>query len=608
MSGLCGWFSGSGNTEADSLLQAMLAAGREPAAQPALKVTPRVGLAVFGAVARPVLLESDGALLALAGHPKVRSEGRRATDPAEILGLLRARGKSGLADLGGDFSLAFWDGSRQTGLLAVDRIGVHQLAYAIIGDSVAFASSLDNLGGHPGVQRRLSQQGIYDYLFYHVSPGPGTIFTDMHRVAPGNCVEFGTGSGVRPGRYWSIQFTEDHTRSTDALKEEFLTLMQSAVAEASHGASTGAFLSGGTDSSTVSGMLARVGEGPARTFSIGFDVEGYDEMEYARIASKHFGCEHHEYYVTPKDVVEALPKIAASYDQPFGNASAIPTFYCAKLAREHGVTRLLAGDGGDELFGGNERYAKQHLLGLYQRVPSSLRRSLIEPLILSSSLGQGVAPLRKLRSYVVQARAPMPQRYESYNLLMHLGNTNVFAPEFLASVDVDHAHKLMVETHAPYADASLINQMLAIDLRFILADGDLPKVTHMCELAGVDVAFPILDDRLIDFSQKLPANMKLRGTELRWFFKQALLDFLPAAVITKQKHGFGLPVGAWLVGHKPLFDLAVDSIDLLRSRGIVQPRFIDDLLANRLREHPAYFGTMVWVLMMLGLWLASRRL
>lgn len=608
MSGLCGWFSSSESRATDSLIQAMLAAGREPAAQPALKVTPRAGLAIFGAITRPVLVESGGALLAVTGHPRLRSDDRRATDPAKILDLLRTRGKSGLAELGGDFSLAFWDSSRQNGLLAVDRIGVHRLGYAIVGDSVAFASSLDNLSGHPGVQRRLSQQGIYDYLFYHVSPSPGTIFADMHRVAPGSYVEFGAEPGVRSGRYWSIQFIEDHSQSTDSLKEEFVALMQSAVAEASEGASTGAFLSGGTDSSTVSGMLARIGEGPARTFSIGFDVKGYDEMEYARIASKHFGCEHHEYYVTPKDVVDALPRIAASYDQPFGNASAIPTYYCAKFAREHGVTRLLAGDGGDELFGGNERYAKQHLLGLYQRVPGPLRRSLIEPLLLSSSLCQGLAPLRKLRSYVEQARPPMPRRYESYNLLMHLGNTNVFAPEFLASVDIDHAHKLMVETHAPYADASLINQMLAIDLRFILADGDLPKVTHMCELAEIDVAFPILDDRLIDFSQKLPAAMKLRGTELRWFFKQALLDFLPPAVISKQKHGFGLPVGAWLVDHKPLFGLAVDSIDLLRSRGIVQPRFIDDLLANRLREHPAYFGTMVWVLMMLGLWLDSRGL
>ena len=608
MRGLCGWFSDRPDGDANVTLLRMLTAGQAPVADAALKAATHAGLAVFGTLARPVLFEADGVFLALAGHPRLCDDNRRTADPAELARALRAHGKGALANIGGDFALAFWDSKRRRGLLAVDRIGAHQLVYARTGDSLVFASTLDLLCGYPGVQRQLSEQGIFDYLFYHVCPGPGTIFTGLLRVAPGHCIEFGADVPTNPIAYWAIRFKEEPGQPLDVLKEEFVSLMQGAVKEASEGAATGAFLSGGTDSSTVSGMLARVSDGPAQTFSIGFDVEGYDEMEYARIAAKHFGCEHHEYYVTPKDVVDALPKIASSYDQPFGNASAIPTYYCAKFAREHGVTRLLAGDGGDELFGGNERYAKQHLLGLYQRVPAALRKSLIEPLLLTSSRGEAIAPLRKLRSYVEQARPPMPQRYESYNLLMHLGNANVFTPEFLASVDADHPRKLMIEAHAPYADASLINQMLAIDLRFILADGDLPKVTHMCDLAEMDVAFPILDERLIEFSQKLPANMKLRGTELRWFFKHALLDFLPPAVITKQKHGFGLPVGAWLIGHKPLLDLAVDSIGLLRARGIVQPRLIDELLGSRLREHPAYFGTMVWVLMMLGLWLDSRKL
>ncbi len=608
MRGLCGWFSDRPNTDATATLQRMLRAGQGRLEDAVLKASDQAGLAVFGTVARPILFETDGVFVAISGHPRLRDDHRRSADPAALARVLSSRGKDALVDIGGDFALAFWDSKQRRGLLAVDRIGVHQLVYARTGDSLVFASTLDMLGGYPGVHRTLSSQGIFDYLFYHVCPGPGTIFMDLHRVAAGHCIEFGAGAPNQPSMYWAIRFKEENDQRVDALKEEFVGLMQSAVKEASEGAATGAFLSGGTDSSTVSGMLARVSDGAARTFSIGFDVEGYDEMEYARIAAKHFGCEHHEYYVTPQDVVQALPRIAASYDQPFGNASAIPTYYCAKFAREHGMTRLLAGDGGDELFGGNERYAKQQLLGLYQRVPAALRQALIEPLLLSSSRGQSIAPLRKLRSYVEQARPAMPLRYESYNLLMHLGNANVFTPEFLASINPDRPHELMAQTHAPYANASLINQMLAIDLRFILADGDLPKVTRMCELADMDVAFPILDERLIEFSQKLPAGMKLRGTELRWFFKQALLDFLPPAVITKKKHGFGLPVGAWLIGHKPLFDLATDSIEVLRARGIVQPRFIDELVTTRLREHPPYFGTMVWVLMMLGLWLDSRKL
>ena len=126
------------------------------------------------------------------------------------------------------------------------------------------------------------------------------------------------------------------------------------------------------------------------------------------------------------------------------------------------------------------------------------------------------------------------------------------------------------------------------------------------ELAGVDVAFPLLDERLVDLSARLAPNLKLRGTQLRWFFKDALRDFLPPEVISKQKHGFGLPVGAWLTGHKPLFELAADSIQSLRRHGVVRAPFVDDLLGARLREHPKFYGTMAWVLMMLGLWLESR--
>jgi asparagine synthase (glutamine-hydrolysing) len=474
---------------------------------------------------------------------------------------------------------------------------------------LVFASTLDLLRGHPEVRTELSDQGLYDYLYFHVCPGPRTIFSGLERLPAGHYMEFQGATASDPRHYWTMRFKPDGARPTQALEDEFVALLQDAVKESSADASSvGAFLSGGTDSSTVSGMLRRTIGAPTRTFSIGFEVQGYDEMDYARVAARHFGCEHYEYYVTPADVVDAVPRIASWYDQPFGNASAVPTYYCARLAREHGIARMLAGDGGDELFGGNERYAKQHLFGLYQRVPSALRRGLIEPALLALSADLRFAPLRKLRSYVEQARPPMPQRYQTYNLLNYLGQPKVFAPEFLASVDQGHPLALLIDGHKPYVDASLIDQMLAIDLRFILADGDLPKVTQMCAMAGVDVAFPLLDDRVVAFSATLTAEQKLRGTQLRWFFKHALRNFLPPAVLTKQKHGFGLPVGAWLVGHKPLLDLAGDSIAGLRQRGIVQPSFLDELFGARLREHAPFFGNMIWVLMMLGIWLESRGL
>lgn len=608
MRGLCGWFSLQSRPDGATCLEVMLRQGRIEAAARLPRHDAHAGLATYGSSPTLQFVERDGCWLALEGHPRRLGTGPRMLDAATLLSELREAGRGALPSLGGDFALAFWDGARRRGLIAIDRIGVHRLFYAVDGGRLAFGSTLDLVTGFPGQRRELSPQALFDYVYYHVTPGPGTIYQGCHRLQAGHVIEFGESGAAAPVPYWQMQFREDGRRDSPALRQELFAAMEGAVADLAEEPATGAFLSGGIDSSTVSGMLSRIRQSPVPVFSIGFDAKGYDEMEYARIAARHFGCEHHEYYVTPQDVVEAVPRIAASYDQPFGNASAVPTYYCAKVAREHGIRRLLAGDGGDELFGGNERYAKYHLLGLYQRVPAALRSGLVEPLLLGVPGTERIPLVKKLRSYVLQARPPMPQRYTSYNLLMHLGVAQVFTPEFLASVDARHSEKLLVDAHAPYADASLINQMLGIDLRFILADGDLPKVTHMCELADIDVAFPMLDDRLVELSAHLGSDLKLRGTALRWFFKQAMSGLLPNEVITKTKHGFGLPVGEWLVGHPPLTELAVASIRPLRERGIIRPELIDDLIGQRLGEHAAFYGTMLWILMMLGLWLDSRGL
>lgn len=606
MRGLCGWFSRRPADDGLGTLDRMFASGRATQAGRQSTATQRMALGAYGQDTRPVIVERNGWVIAAAGHPRWRGHASNGDALTNLALALSRDGKSALGSLGGDFAIVAWDTLRHCGLLAIDRIGAHQLVYTRTPDGLAFGTTLDAVGGHPQVRRSLAPQGIFDYLHYHVCPGPDTILQDHHRVPPGHVIEFCADGTVSVTPHWSLRFEEVEAPFAQ-LKDEFVALLEAAVKEASDTTAVGAFLSGGTDSSTVCGMLARVRPQPASTFSIGFDVPGFDETGYARIAAKHFKLDHHEYYVTPVDVVSSVGTIAASYDQPFGNASAVPAYHCAKFAREHGIRRLLAGDGGDELFGGNERYAKQHLLSLYGRVPGVLRRGL-QPLLMSTPGIGKVPPLRKLRSYVEQASPAMPFRYETYNLLDHLGAANVLTADFLASVDPSHPRALLVDSHAPFVDASLINQMLAIDIRFVLADGDLPKVGNMCNLAGVDVTYPLLDDRLVDFSERLSSDMKLRGTRLRWFFKRALDDFLPREIITKQKHGFGLPVGQWLVTHEPLFDLAKASIDQLQSRGIVRPQFVDQLMHGDLHRHAGYFGTMAWVLMMLGLWLDSRKL
>jgi asparagine synthase (glutamine-hydrolysing) len=561
----------------------------------------------LAASAESLLAEQHGVTVLFTGHPRPSAHNGLASEPGAIAASIAREGARSVVTIAGDFALLAWDARRSEGFGAVDRIGVRNLYYATIDGGLVFASSLDVLGQHPRVDRAIDPQSLYDYVYYHVCPGPATIYRAARRLAPGHVLAFGSAAAtVSPRRYWQMNFTEDRSVALAELERRFVEEVQRAVAIAADGTVTGAFLSGGTDSSTVSGMLGRITGRPAPAFSIGFDAAGYDEMQYARVAARHFGCDHHEYYVTPADVVEAAPKIASFHEQPFGNASVVPAYYCAKLARECGVRRLLAGDGGDELFGGNERYAKLQVLAWYERLPGLLRHALIEPLVLKTPLFRSLPIARKAYRYVEQAALPMPWRYEAHNLLTHLGADRVFEPEFLAQVDRRHPLLLLEQAHAPYAESSLINQALGIDLRFTLADSDLPKVTGACDLAGIDVAFPLLDDRIVDFSATLPTELKLRGTRLRWFFKHALRDFLPREVLEKSKHGFGLPVGAWLTTHRPLLDLASDAVGELRARRIVRAGFLDELSKTLLRAHPAYYGTMLWVLMMLGLWMHSR--
>ena len=339
-------------------------------------------------------------------------------------------------------------------------------------------------------------------------------------------------------------------------------------------------------------------------FSIGFDAEGYDEMEYARITAQHFGMTQHEYYVTREDVVSAVPMIAAHYDEPFGNSSVLPTYLCARLAAEAGVDCMLAGDGGDELFSGNERYAKQAVFERYWRVPGFLRKGLVEP--VAHLMPNRTWLIKKGKSYIDQARLPLPDRLQTYNYLHRHAAAEFFCDDFLSDIDTGVPIQLQRDVYHRPGQATQLNRMLYMDWQFTLGDNDLRKVNHMCALGGVDVVYPMLDDELVDFSCSVPSAVKMQGNKLRDFYKQAVTGFLPDATINKSKHGFGLPFGIWMATHKPLQEMCYDNLLKLKTRGYIRPEFIDQAIAMHQDIHAKFYGELMWVLMMLELWLASR--
>ena len=550
-------------------------------------------------------------LLALAkGNPRWADRRDRplsGDSAGEILAAYRRDGERFLERLEGGFALAIVDLERRRVLLALDRMGIERLAYRVQGETISFGTSAEDLARCAPGGSALSQQALYDFLLLHMVPAPDTIFGGVRKLRPGTVLTF-EGSTLSARPYWQPRFQEsDPTDHFDAWRTQLHESLTAAVADCRPDDHTGAFLSGGLDSSSVAGTLTKVAGPRARTFSMGFGVPEYDELRYARIAARHFDCDAFEYDITPDDVVTAFPLIARAYDEPFGNSSAVPTYFCALRARERGITHLLAGDGGDEIFGGNERYVRQAVFEHYQRIPAWLRGALIEPIARLIPPELGFAPLRKMRSYIDQARIPLPERLEAWNFIYQTGLGSMLEPSFLQAIDPQAPLRLMSEIYRSSPAATMLNRMLHYDWQITLADNDLRKVGSMCELAGVKVSYPMLDQRLLDLSIRIPPGRKIEGDRLRSFYKNAMVGFLPQEILTKPKHGFGLPFGVWLKTHARLRELIYGLLHALRSRGIVQPSFLDRLIRQHQDGHASYYGYAIWDLAMLEGWLQAHQ-
>lgn len=573
-----------------------------------------------------VAQSDSGVTVAIIGEPG-SAENPAANDisritAAELLALYSVHGREVLLQLRGRWAVVISDPLQASILLATDRMGRQSLYYRTSEDTVLVGSSLADLRAN-SVDTQLDIQSLYHYIYFHMVPAPEAVIDGFHKLESGCSLEL-TRQGQHLSRYWIPSFEENASVSESQAHEELKVQLKRAVqrctwdshvhnkdnpAHTGTDVKVGAFLSGGLDSSTVAGMLSEVQGGSGDVYAIGFDAEGYDEMPFARLVAQHFGVRLHEHYVTPEEVVQALPVLAAAFDEPFGNSSILPAYFCARMAARDGIDVLLAGDGGDELFAGNARYASQRIFENYLRAPQWLRAGLVEPLV--RNLPERLPLVSKARSFLSQANTPLPDRLQYYSFLEQNDPDDVFTPSFLRHVDRARPLKLLNDTYRLPEDASVLNRMLFLDWQFTLADNDLRKVDRACALAGVAVRYPMLDDELVEFSTRIPSAWKLPGSgskesRLRHFYKQGMTGWLPESTIKKDKHGFGLPFGVWMKNHKPLQELAYDNILKLKARGIFLPQFLDHAIASHRDGHAAYYGELVWVLVCLELWLAAN--
>ncbi len=492
--------------------------------------------------------------------------------------------------LRGMFTFAIWDRKRRRLLAARDRFGKKPLNYYWDGQRLIFGSEIKSIL-EAGIPREVNPIALDEYLVYRYVPTPNTLFKNVMKLPAAHILIYEDGQ-ISTKRYWELPFTPTCQDDEATAIERILALLKDAVkVRLMSEVPLGAFLSGGVDSSVVVGLMSQMMSQPVKTFSIGFEEDDYSELPYARQIAEHFGTDHHEFFVRP-ELISVLPQLVWAYDEPFGDASMLPTYYVSKLAREH-VTVALTGDGGDEIFGGYVHYERE------------LATSRI-PLFMRLLLGYG--------SLLMPAGMRGKKRF--HNMLYDHATRNVCTttlfPEGSRPSMYSHDYFTHVRDHNPFerqlseyrkvSHLDAIASMQYVDARVYLTDDILVKVDKASMLNSLETRAPLLDQHLVEYVASLPSTMRMRNGVLKYLLKKIAIDMVPPETVTRPKHGFRVPIKQWFRG-----DLNAYARDLLDSpgaqqRGIFNPQFIRNLLSAHANTKLVNFSEAIWALVCLELW------
>jgi asparagine synthase (glutamine-hydrolysing) len=514
------------------------------------------------------------------------------SDTETIVHAYEEWGQDAFSHLRGMFGIALWDTRRRTLLLARDRVGIKPLHYAQTNQRLYFGSEIKSILEGPDVERSLNPAALEHYLTFLYTPRDASIFEGVHKLPPGHLLIWKDGQ-VAVRSYWELPAVETFRGSAGEARERLTTVLSDAVQ--SHLVSDvplGALLSGGVDSSLVVGLMARASS-RVKTFSIGFDEPAFDELDAARTVAAHFGTDHHEHVVRP-DALAIVGDLVEHFDEPFGDSSAIPTWYVSQMARRH-VTVVLSGDGGDELFGGYDRYLPHQRVAAFDSAIGSLGRTAAA--VVWPMLPHGMRGKNFLR-HVAQDETG---RYLDSIRFFHSDELRaLFAGDLRRSLTGSEAGAAS-QRFARFQALSWPSQMMRFDFETYLPEDVLTKVDRMSMAHSIESRVPLLDNDVVTFALSLPASMKIEGVERKRILKDVASTVLPASVLARRKQGFGVPIGNWFRGR--LRDMLRDVLQsaTARQRGYFETRFVDRLLREHLmaqRDHTL----RLWQLVMFELW------
>jgi asparagine synthase (glutamine-hydrolysing) len=498
----------------------------------------------------------------------------------------------------GMFAFALWDRQERKLHLVRDRLGIKPLYYGRAGSAFVFASELKAIWQHPDFNGEIDRDALALYMRHNYVPSPHCIYKGLHKLQPG-CILTLDSAAAAPQvrRYWSAKEVAQAGHQSplqvgdpEAVEQLHQLLIRAVRLRMIADVPLGAFLSGGVDSTTVVALMQAQSNRPVKTFTVGFHEDGYNEAIHAKKVAKHLGTDHTELYLTPKEALDVVPMLPAMYDEPFSDPSQIPTYLVSKLARRD-VTVSLSGDGGDELFGGYNRYA------LTKRIWNFMKPFPIPIRTLAASMLQAVPPER-IDTAFRMLRPLLPKS-------LHHGASGDKASKLAALLSLDspqalyyrmlshwkNPSEIVLNSHEPGTvreclaemsmNTSIEESMMLTDLLQYLPDDILTKVDRASMAVGLEARIPLLDHRVVEFAWKLPLRLKIRKSDSKWILRQVLHRYVPRELMKRPKMGFGVPLDRWLRG--PLRSWAEH---LLSPKSLLDHGLFDvDRVREKLREH-----------------------
>ncbi|MHB8693413.1 MAG: asparagine synthase (glutamine-hydrolyzing) [Solirubrobacteraceae bacterium] len=525
-------------------------------------------------------------------------------DTEVIVHLYEDHGPDCVRFLRGMFAFALWDERRRRLMLGRDRVGKKPLFYYERDGALWFGSETKAILQDPAVPREPDYAAIDAFLHYQYVPHPLSAFAGIRKLPPAHTLVWEGGTSTTE-RYWRLSYRPHASPPTieDARERIRELVLEATRLRLRSDVPLGAFLSGGVDSSAVVAAMAKQSSQPVKTFSIGFDVDAYDETVYAREVAQLFGTDHHELRVHP-EAMEILPRLVWHYGEPFADHSAIPSFYLAELTRRH-VTVALNGDGGDESFAGYRRYVGASVAARLAGFPAPVRAALGAT---ARALGVGPKPNSFRTRLDRLAHATQLDVADRYAMWMSIFTTRereeLYTPELLSHVDMESTTAFTRDAFECTDAADPLDALLDVDVQTYLPGDLLVKMDVATMAHSLEVRSPLLDHELMEFAAGLPGAWKIHGKTTKKLFKDALRPWLPDHLLDRPKLGFGVPIAEWLAGS--LSELPRDVLldGQTRARGLFHERVVERLIDEHVRRERDN-SHKLWALIQLELWTRS---